>query len=94
MIRSGLVILLSLGLFFALSLVACIPVLHLTLPRAVESHFTPRATQGRQFGARRIAANYKILLLHFRGFRILCEMEKYINIKRSQQKASSGTRYS
>ncbi len=32
------VILLSLGLFFALSLVACIPVLHLTLPRAAESH--------------------------------------------------------
>ena len=45
MMESCFAILLSLGLFFALSLVACIPVLHLTLLRAVESHFTPRATK-------------------------------------------------
>ena len=91
MMESCFAILLSLGLFFALNLVTCVPVLLLALHRAVESHFTPRATQGRQFGARRIAANYKILLLHFRGFRLLSEIEKYINIKRSQQKTSSGT---
>ena len=71
MMESFFDVLLSLGLFFALSLVACIPVLHLTLPRAVESHFTSRATQGRLFVARRIATNYKILLLHSRGFRII-----------------------
>ena len=77
MMESCFAILLSLGLFFALSLVAYIPVLHLALPRAVESHFTPRATQGRQFAARRIATNYKILLLHFTGFRIIRGNEEY-----------------
>ena len=64
-------LLLSLGLFFALRLVACIPMLLLALQRAVKSYFTPRASQGRQFVARRIATNCKILLLHFKGFGII-----------------------
>ena len=67
----------------------------LALQRAVESHFTHRATQGRQFIARRIATNYKILLLHFKGFRVIGESEEYnIIVKWSQQKMNSGTRYS
>ena len=80
MIKSGLSILLSLGLFFAIRRVACIPVLLLALQRAVKSHFTPGATKGRQFVARRIATNYKILLLHFKGFRIKGESEEYYSL--------------
>ena len=75
--ESCFVILLSFGVFFAFNLVVCIPVLLLALQRTVESYVTPRATQGRQFVARRIATNCTILLLHFRGFRILEEKEEY-----------------